>query len=815
MIALRPLVFLFSLFLLLALAGGTSAQGLLTPAEDTSSTAEAAEARPSGEAEALQRLILTLEDPHTRERLLEDLRALQSLQAVDSQTGGAATPTAADSPRDEDPDAVNTAARTLAQSAEQQVQRVGTIFDRVMQALSQVQRVPGWLDDQVNRPERQAFWIEIFTVGLGLPLLVALLARWLVGLVLKSSLRRLRDSQPTTPQGRVSTAVLRTFLEALQVAVVLGAGWAVLLLVPRSDEATRIAMLVIQAIALQTAVGVAARLLLAPLSKALRPLPLSDQTAAYLYIWILRLSLVAIAGFVFSRIAIPLGASWTGAEAIEIAFATLFAGLVIVFIVQARNMVAATIRGRAREGQQPSILRKRFSEIWHILAIIYVLLVFGIFVSGARDGFGFLLESTIITIAAITLAVLLSFLLERALRALFRVDDDLDRRFPGLKQRSNLYRPLLSRGMTILLWIVAAVVILEGWDIDIYTALDTETRSALLHRLAMIALVIIVGSLIWEFSASAIARALSGTNPDGSPRAASGRTKTLLPLLRRTILIVLVIFGGMIILSEIGVDIAPLLASAGVIGIAIGFGSQALVRDIITGLFILIEDTVSVGDVVTVSNHTGVVEDLSLRTIRLRDLSGAIHVVPFGDVTSVVNMTRDYAYALLDIGVAYRESTDRVAGMMVEVGDQLREDPDWADKIMEPIEIFGVNELADSAVIVRARLKTRPMDQWSVKREYHRRIKQRFDAEGIEIPFPHTTLYFGVDHEGKAPAARLIMEAEENAKIDRQKEQPLVADPPEEPGVKPQSEYPEVKRDDDDKDETVETKPSKPQEPKP
>ncbi|GAB5471794.1 MAG: mechanosensitive ion channel [Rhodospirillales bacterium] len=767
------------LALTLTVASGASAQIMPVQSAEEPEQAEGAQSdagQPDTgaalpEAAALQRLLETLEDPQQRARLLEDLRALQTLQerqgatAQDAQSppvdGDAGEPAQASDEGDD-------VAGTLAETASQQAERVTGVLDRAIGAIVQVESLPDWFDEQVERPERRSFWLEIFTVGLGLPLLVALLSRWLVGLALRNTVRRLKDSQPKTIASRIAVGGLRSLLEAFQVAAVLGAGWAILLLVPRSDEAASIAELIIEAIAVQTGVGVVVRALLAPLAPALRPLPVSNETAAYLYVWIMRFSLVAVVGYVLAHIAIPLGASWAGAKAIEVLAATVLAGLMIVLIVQSRQLVAKAIRGQAPEGKRPSQVRRRLGDIWHVLAIVYVLMVYGIFVSGQRDGFSFLLEGTGVTVVTPIVALLLTFLVGQALQILFKVDDDLNRRFPGLKERSNLYRPLLSKSLTFLIWMVAAIVVAEGWDIDIYTALDGESRIALLRSVGMILLVVLICSLIWEFSASGIARALSGTTPDGEPRPASGRAKTLLPLLRRAILIVLVIFGGMVILSEIGVDIAPLLASAGVVGIAIGFGSQALVRDLITGLFILIEDTVSVGDVVTVGDHTGVVEDLSLRTIRLRDISGSVHVVPFGEVTSVVNLTRDYAYALMDIGVGYREDTDRVSEVIVEVGQDLQADSAWSYQILEPLEVLGVNELADSAVILRCRIKTRPMMQWAVKREYYRRMKKRFDQEGIEIPFPHTTLYFGVDQEGKAPPGRILLEAEQAAKLQRE-----------------------------------------------
>ena len=227
--------------------------------------------------------------------------------------------------------------------------------------------------------------------------------------------------------------------------------------------------------------------------------------------------------------------------------------------------------------------------------------------------------------------------------------------------------------------------------------------------------------------------------------------------MRKALLLVLIVIVSLIALSELGIHIGPLLAGAGIIGLAVGFGAQKLVQDVITGVFILLEDSVAVGDVVTVAGIGGLVEDLSIRSIRLRDLSGSVHTVPFSSVSTVTNMTKLYSYYLLDIGVAYRENTDEVAEVCRQIVEQMRAEPEFAPEILEPLEVLGVDQFADSAVIIKARIKTRPIKQWMVGREFNRRMKKRFDELGIEIPFPHHTLYFGVDKEGKAPALQAVL----------------------------------------------------------
>jgi small conductance mechanosensitive channel len=219
-------------------------------------------------------------------------------------------------------------------------------------------------------------------------------------------------------------------------------------------------------------------------------------------------------------------------------------------------------------------------------------------------------------------------------------------------------------------------------------------------------------------------------------------------------------------MSELGVNIGPLLAGAGIIGLAIGFGSQALVRDIITGLFILIEDTISVGEVVTVGAHTGIVEAMSIRVVRLRDLSGAVHTVPWSDVTSVINLTKDFSYYPMEIGVAYREDVDMVIEALKQIGAELQSDPRYSSDMLEPIDVLGVDSFGDNAVVIKARLKTYPLKQWAVGREFNRRMKRRFDELGIEIPFPHRTIYFGEDKQGSAPPARVLVGGADNGKVE-------------------------------------------------
>lgn len=228
------------------------------------------------------------------------------------------------------------------------------------------------------------------------------------------------------------------------------------------------------------------------------------------------------------------------------------------------------------------------------------------------------------------------------------------------------------------------------------------------------------------------------------------RADTLAHVIRDVARAFILVVGAMMILSEVGIALKPLLAAAGLGGLAIGFGAQSLVKDMISGFFILLENSVRVGDVVEVAGVSGLVEEVRLRTITLRDLSGNVHVVPNGLVDKVKNMTKVFSYYLFDIGVAYREDIDEVMAVLIAIAAELQADPSFGPDILEPLDMLGVDQFADSAVIIKCRIKTKPMEQWRIGREMNRRIKKTFDAKGIEMPFPHRTIYWGQPHSAIA-----------------------------------------------------------------
>jgi small conductance mechanosensitive channel len=304
-------------------------------------------------------------------------------------------------------------------------------------------------------------------------------------------------------------------------------------------------------------------------------------------------------------------------------------------------------------------------------------------------------------------------------------------------------------------WIIAVLAILTAWGVDAFAWWATPAGGRLLSTIVSIAIVLAGAAFVWEVASAAIENYLARRTEEGK---ASARARTLLPLLRNALLIVLSVMVVLIVLSEIGVDIGPLLAGAGVVGLAIGFGSQTMVKDVITGAFLLFEDAISVGDVVSVAGTSGSVEGLSVRSIRLRDISGNVHTIPFSSVGAVTNMTKEFSFYTMDIRLAYREDPDHVMEVIKDIVEEMRREPEFAPLILEPLDVLGVDRFADSAVIIKARIKTLPIKQWMVGREFNRRMKKRFDTLGIEFPFPHQTVYFGVDKNGAAPLAHIRLD---------------------------------------------------------
>ena len=325
----------------------------------------------------------------------------------------------------------------------------------------------------------------------------------------------------------------------------------------------------------------------------------------------------------------------------------------------------------------------------------------------------------------------------------------------GSQNRNSFSEPITRRPIRVVRAVVFVVIlglatrpVLNLFDVDLTFGVPLEELTAWLFaqglRVVLIGLLGYFTVRVAELSIKHfedIVRARAGDNADKIELVE--RVHTISGLVTNAVNIIVWSAASLMMLQELGVNIAPLLTGAGIAGLAVGFGAQNLVRDVISGFFFILEDQVHVGDVVEVNGTSGLVQAVKLRTLVLRDLSGTVHVVPNGEITTLSNKTKEFSYAVLDIGVAYKEDTDHVSAVLHDVGAELKSDSDFNTSILASLEILGVSEFGDSAVVIKIRIKTRPLKQWMIERELRRRIKKAFDAEGIEIPFPHMSLYFG------------------------------------------------------------------------
>ncbi|MDC0073924.1 mechanosensitive ion channel [Alphaproteobacteria bacterium] len=484
------------------------------------------------------------------------------------------------------------------------------------------------------------------------------------------------------------------------------------------------------------------KILFIPSGNTISILPINSLLSAYCYVWLKRFSFIVIYGWTICYILFQIGLDYLAYLALLKILFFLLLILTVTFILQNKSNVSEWLNKKLETSYLNGIVFQQLSEMWHILIILYMILVYFIWALGVSDGFIFVVASTVKTILIICLGFICFAILKRLLMRFLRLSEEIKLKFPTLEVRSNKYFFVLEKFFTFLIIFLAIICILQSWSIDTFEILMSEVVIGFLSSVLLVIVILALAFLFWEIINLAIDKTLSSVSRNN----AGARIKTLLPLARNAALIVIVLVTSIIILSEFGINVAPILAGAGVLGLAIGFGAQTLVKDIITGAFIIFENTLTVGDVVELAGHSGVVEEITIRTISLRDLSGTVHTVPFSSVDTIINMTRDYAYVVSEIGIAYKEDTDHVITLIKESYDNLLENPDMESRIIGDLEIMGLERFDDSAVIIRLRIKTSPGNQWSVKREFNRLLKYIFDDNNIEMPFPHSTIYFGEDN---------------------------------------------------------------------
>ncbi|MBB4312835.1 mechanosensitive ion channel domain-containing protein [Roseospira marina] len=623
---------------------------------------------------------------------------------------------------------------------------------------TQVPEIWNWIRLQFDDTQRDV-WLHL-SWQIALVVLAGVVTAVLIRFMLIGAIRRLQEkAAETSGTRRLILLVTRLVLSLLPIGVFAVTAQATMPVIDATWRTELVAAVVVTTMVILRAVDLVLGALLSPGDASLRLMPASDETATILTRGLRRIGMALVLGYLLVEVSRLLGMPHGGRMLL-----VHLAGLVVL-VLSIRTLIALraivkahirriNVRGGASSAWIGGLLRG-LADIWHILATAYAIGIFFAWVVDTERWFALAGLATLKTVVVFFLGLVVFGWVQKVRDASMMRLHGAGRLDRGARERGRRYIGLTTSAVRVLVGLIALALILDAWHLGALSWLLDGGGKRFVTMALNLALVLAVAVALWEGVNHMILRYLSSTDAQGKLVERGQRERTLLPLLRNVLTVFLVVVASLIVLSEIGVDIAPLLAGAGVIGLAIGFGSQKLVQDVISGVFNLLEDTIGVGDVVQVGSHAGVVEAMSIRSIRLRDLSGNLHTIPFSGVDTVTNMTKDFSYYLLEVGIAYRENTDYVTSILHEIGAELQADDEYGPSILEPLEVLGVDGFKDSAVIIKARIMTKPIMQWWVGREFNRRMKHRFDALGIEIPFPHTTLYFGVDKEGNAPPAHL------------------------------------------------------------
>ncbi|TCD14056.1 mechanosensitive ion channel domain-containing protein [Oricola cellulosilytica] len=714
----RFLVLVLSVCLAAAMVPA-SAQSLFTSSDGVS-----AETAPEV-GSAIDTLVDIIKDDAARAELIERLEGLQAEEQAAS--GPEAATQSADS----------SLVRSVAEATTGMVQGAYASVQQVWRDLRGIETLFATLPDEKRRRMNEN----------ALPLLGTIVATvlvfWLASFILARLIQPQKWIRAKTRAVRATLTVLINLLaDGLALAIAYAAGNVIAITAFGGGLITVEQSLYLNAFLVAGAVGIVIRLFVRPRRPDHALLNLSQPVQATAYRWLSLIAGLLVYGL---TVAVPIANLWTTflfGRSLRLIVVTLAAGLAIFAIRQVSRMIREDALAQPAEGtppQEPADAEAGdriplWQKLWPPLAYFYVAVCYVIAVVYPALMGDLIGGATVRTVIAGALVALAFRFIGTPARARIAAPAWLEHSLPGFGGKLNVFMPLIFRIVAVFVVLAAMIYVLDAWRaIDVESLLGRDQALDLSGRF-MSAILIIAGVLVvWALVVSWIDNRLTLDLPGKNVTA---RTRTLLSLFKNAFSVVAVVFGSMMALSQLGIDIAPLLAGAGVIGLAIGFGAQKLVQDIITGIFIQLENAINEGDVVTVAGTTGAVEKLTIRSVGVRDLNGVYHIVPFSAVDTVSNFMKRFAYHVAEIGVAYKEHVPAVKEAMEEAFERLKATEHGAS-ISGPFEMQGVVALADSSVNIRARIKTRPGQQWAVGRAYTEIVKGVFDEKGIEIPYPH------------------------------------------------------------------------------
>ncbi|HEY4042292.1 MAG TPA: mechanosensitive ion channel domain-containing protein [Rhodopila sp.] len=513
-----------------------------------------------------------------------------------------------------------------------------------------------------------------------------------------------------------------------------------------------IMLAVVDAYAMCVALLCLARMLLSPEASRLRLFHLRDEAATYLMYWARRLVVIAVVGYAAGEVGLLLGLSDIAHDALDKGVGLVLHLCLGYIVVRNRRAVRRWLSAPEGRTGMVATLRNRFARIWHWVALFFLVAGWLVWATEVPHGFAAVLHYSILTALVLIGARLVLLVLLGMVDRVMRPAPDSPGLYPGMHARLRVYHPIVTAAVRLTVYLLCVLGLLQLYGLN---ALIWLVGSALGLRIlsasGTLLVTVVLAFLVWEGINGGVQQHLSRLEREAQI-AKSARLRTLLPLLRSTLLITIAIVAGLMILSEIGINIAPLLAGAGIVGVAIGFGSQKLVQDLITGIFLLLENAMQVGDSVTVSGLSGVVEALSVRTIRLRAGDGSVHIIPFSSVTSVTNVNRGLGNAAVSVSVAFDEDTDRVAAELTAVIAGMRADPVLSAQMLSDFQLWGVDKVDGAAVTITGQVVCTDAGRWAVQREFNRRMKRRFQELGIRIFNPVQTISLSI--VGPAPAEK-------------------------------------------------------------
>lgn len=746
----------FAALVLLVLAGGFHAPAL---AQEAPAPAAGGEARPAAAPGDVETLIRLLEDEKARAALIEKLRAAAPEAPIAKPPEAAATggdgPVAAPTPA-----SAQSAAKAAEGTTEPSFARRAAEYTRAV-----AERAAALAAASTTVVADLA---SIFTGGGGgegfdWGRLIAVAATVAVTFGAFIGLRALgipfyrwigRSAATAGLAGRVGLLVASVAVDALMVVVAWAAGYVFALQFGEAGVMNIQQTLYLNAFFAVELVKVALRALFSPAQPSLRALPIEDEAAGYWYFWLSRI--VSTLGYTFLFVAPVVAAAVSpgAAQAVRvvIAFATLMMAIAIVLQNRARVRSKLADKTEATESDALSTFYAFLARFWHVAALIWLVALFVVWLANPTEALPFMARATAQTLGAMAFGAVLTAFISRIISGGLSVPEGWRQRLPLLERRLNAFIPAILKVVRIVVLLLVLMVVAQSWALfDFLGWLGTELGARVATSALTAGVIVVIGLVLFVAMSSWVEYRL---NPEFG-HVPNAREKTLLTLFRNAFTIALVVLVGMLALAQLGVNIAPLLAGAGVLGLAIGFGAQSLVKDIITGLFIQLENAMNTGDNVEVAGVQGTVENLTIRSVGIRSLDGTYHLIPFSSVDAVSNRTKVFSYHVVEIGIAYRESIPEAKQAMQDAFDRLKE-TEHGPSVIGPFDLQGLTVFGDSAITVRARIKTEPGKQWAVGRAYNEIAKEIFDERGIEMPFPHLTIYMGEDKEGKAPPLRVI-----------------------------------------------------------